>query len=178
MSDKHIILKKKDDRRVVAGHPWVFSNEIQDVRGNPAIGDVVALRAASGLSLGVGFFNPHSLIAFRMLSRTMEEIDYRFFESRIKAALDLRRRLYPNSETFRLIHGEGDFLPGLIVDMYEDVLSVQTFAFGMDARLRWICDALESLLHPRGIVERNESPLRTFERLELKKGILRGSSSP
>jgi 23S rRNA (cytosine1962-C5)-methyltransferase len=66
----------------------------------------------------------------------------------------------------------------LIVDKYDDILAVQTFAFGMDARLPWICDVMESLLHPRGIVERNESPLRTLEKLEQKKGILRGSSSP
>src|SRR6266705_3688857 len=175
--DKQIILKKKEDHRVVAGHPWVFSNEIQEIKGDPGIGDVVELRAASGLSLGIGFFNPHSLIAFRMLSRTLEEVDYGFFERRISTALDLRRRIYPRNGTFRVIHGEGDFLPGLVVDKYEDVLSVQTVAYGMDARLSWICDALESLLHPRGIVERNESPLRTLERLELKKGVLRGSST-
>jgi 23S rRNA (cytosine1962-C5)-methyltransferase len=176
--DKHLILKSKEDRRVVAGHPWVFSNEIREIKGNPVIGDVVELRAASGLSLGIGFFNPHSLIAFRMLSRTIEEIDYGFFERRIKAAIDLRTTLYPNGVSCRLIHGEGDFLPGLIVDKYDDILAVQTFAFGMDARLPWICDVMESLLHPRGIVERNESPLRTLEKLEQKKGILRGSSSP
>ncbi len=176
--NKHILLKKNEDRRVVAGHPWVFSNEIHEITGNPAIGDVVELRAASGLSLGIGFFNPHSLIAFRMLSRTVEEIDAAFFERRIKAALDLRKTLYPNSDTFRLVHGEGDFLPGLIIDKFNDLVSVQTFAFGMDARLPWICDVLDSLLHPRGIVERNESPLRALEHLELKKGVLRGSSLP
>ncbi|MBM2839525.1 MAG: putative SAM-dependent methyltransferase [Bacteroidetes bacterium] len=176
--DKYLILRKKEDRRVVAGHPWVFSNEIHEIKGNPVIGDVVELRDAGGLSLGIGLFNPHSLIAFRMLSRTVEEIDYGFFERRIKAAIDLRKMLYPNDNACRLVHGEGDFMPGLIVDKYDDVIAVQTFAFGMDSRLQWICDALESLLHPRGIVERNESSLRTLEKLEQKKGILRGTSSP
>jgi len=176
--DKYLILKKKEDRRVVAGHPWVFSNEIHEIKGNPGIGDVTELRDAGGLSLGIGFFNPHSLIAFRMLSRTVEEIDHGFFERRIRAAIDLRKMLFPNDNACRLVHGEGDFLPGLIVDKYNDVIAVQTFAFGMDARSEWICDVLESLLHPRGIVERNESPMRTLEKLDQKKGVLRGTSSP
>jgi 23S rRNA (cytosine1962-C5)-methyltransferase len=176
--DKHIILKKNEDHRVVAGHPWIFSNEVQEVKGAPMIGDIVELRAASGLSLGIGFYNPHSLIAFRMLSPTVEEIDYGFLQRRIESALDLRRVLYPNGESFRLIHGESDFLPGLVIDKFNQYLSIQTFAYGMDLRLPMICDVLESLLHPSGIVERNESSLRTLERLEQKKGILRGTSAP
>lgn len=174
---KQLVLKKNEEHRVIAGHPWVFSNEVQEVKGEPAIGDVVELRSARGLSLGIGFYNPHSLIAFRLLSRTIEEIDYAFFEKRIASALELRRTLYPDSETFRVVHGEGDFLPGLVIDRYNDFFSVQTFAFGMDARLPMICDVLESLLNPKCIVERNESPLRLLERLEQKKGVLRGSVS-
>lgn len=174
--DKQIILKKKEDRRIVAGHPWVFSNEIEKIQGDPAIGDIVELHASGGLLLGIGLYNPHSLIAFRLLSKTVETIDYRFFEQRIKQALELRRSLYPGNETFRLIHGEADMLPGLVVDKYNDILCVQTFAYGMDARLTTICDILESLLHPRGIVERNESPLRTLEGLSTKKGMLHGSA--
>lgn len=176
--EKHIILKRKEDRRISGGHPWVFSNEIQEIRGNPSIGDIVELRASGGLPLGIGFFNPHSLIAFRMLSHVIEEVDYNFFERRIVAALDLRRMLYPDGDSFRLIDGESDFLPGLVVDRYNDIVSIQTFAFGMESRLQMICDALETLLHPRGIVERNESPLRTLENLELRKGVLRGTCSP
>jgi 23S rRNA (cytosine1962-C5)-methyltransferase len=176
--DKCIILRKHEDRRVVAGHPWVFSNEIQEIKGTPTIGDVVELRAASGLSLGIGFFNPHSLIAFRMLSRNAEEqIDYAFFERRIREAFNLRQLLYPQGAVFRLIHGEGDFLPGLIVDRYNDILAIQTHSFGMDIHLPLICDALESLLHPRGIVERNESSSRLLEHMEGRKGILRGTET-
>jgi 23S rRNA (cytosine1962-C5)-methyltransferase len=176
--DKCLVLKKNEDRRVVAGHPWIFSNEIREIKGEPTIGDVVELRAASGLSLGVGFYNPHSLIAFRMLSRKIEEeINYSFFEQRIRAALELRRLLFPHTESFRIVHGEADFLPGLIVDKYNDLLAIQTHAFGMDSRLPWICDALESLLKPRGIVERNESSIRSLEQLEPRKGMLRGAES-
>lgn len=172
---KQIILKKNEDRRIVAGHPWMFSNEIRETRGEPAIGDVVELLAASGLSLGIGLFNPHSLIAFRLLSNQIEEVNGEFFRSRIEQALALRRKLYPSGETFRLIHGEGDFLPGLVVDKYGDYVVVQSFSYGMDSRLDLICDALESVLHPAGIIERNESSLRLLENLPQEKGLLRGT---
>ncbi len=172
---KQLFLKNKEEGRILAGHPWVFSNEVREVKGSPNIGDVVELVAASGKSLGVGFYNPHSLISFRLLSTEVEEIDTEFFQKRILQALDLRRKLYPASETFRLVYGESDFLPGLIVDKYNVYLSVQTLSYGMDARLQTVCDILESLLHPKGIVERNESPLRELERLPQKKGVLRGS---
>lgn len=157
---KQLILKKNEDRRLLSGHPWIFSNEIRETKGSPAIGDIVELRAASGLLLGIGMYNPHSLIAFRLLSSVTEEIDEAFFRKRIAAALELRRQLYPESESFRLVHGESDFLPGLVIDKYNNYLCVQTFSYGMDIRLSMICDVLEDLLHPDGIVERNESSLR------------------
>jgi 23S rRNA (cytosine1962-C5)-methyltransferase len=175
---KQIILKKNEDRRVVSGHPWVFSNEIRETRGNPAIGEVVELVAASGLSLGIGFYNPHSLIAFRMLSHTIEEVGFEFFHRRIATALALRETLYPGETTYRLVHGEGDFLPGLIVDRFNGLLVMQTFSYGMDFRLPLICDVLEELFHPRGIVERNESSLRLLEHLPQEKGVVRGSIGP
>jgi len=176
--NKIVTLKKNEDRRINNGHLWAFSNEIQGVAGEPAAGDIVELRNHSGKSLGIGFYHPHSLIAVRLLSRREEEIDFQFFRGRIQSALDLRRKLFPASETFRLIHGEGDFLPGLIVDKYDDCLAIQVFSFGMDKRLTLICDVLESLLHPRAIVERNDVPLRSLEGLEQRKGVLRGSLSP
>ena len=173
---KRIILKKNEEHRVVGGHPWVFSNEIRETRGSPAMGEVVELFTAGGLTLGIGLYNPHSLIAFRLLSSAIEEIDAGFFRSRIARALDLRQTLYPGSAVYRLVHGEGDLLPGLIIDRFNEYCVVQTFSNGMDARLPLICDALESLLSPKGIIERNESPLRTLEELPQKKGILRGEA--
>lgn len=125
--------------------------------------------------LGIGFFHPHSLISFRFLSSEDEEISPSFFSKRISAAYELRKKLYPDSETFRLVHGESDFLPGLIIDKYDDYISVQTFCAGMDLRLETICDTLESLFHPKAIIERNESPLRSLENLPERKGVLRGS---
>jgi 23S rRNA (cytosine1962-C5)-methyltransferase len=172
---KHLVLKKHEERRLLAGHQWVFSNEIRLIEGNPEQGDIVEIHRHDGKFLGLGFFNPHSLIAFRLLTREREEISFEFFSQRITVALALRKRLYPQSETFRLVFGESDFLPGLIIDKFNEFISVQTFSAGMDRRLTLICDVLESLFHPKAIVERNESPLRTLEHLELRKGALRGT---
>jgi 23S rRNA (cytosine1962-C5)-methyltransferase len=176
--DKQVILKNKEEHRILAGHQWVFSNEVREMKGTPLIGDIVELIAASGKPLGIGFYNPHSLIAVRLLSTVLEEIDSGFFAKRIADALAIRRILYPDSETYRLVHSESDFLPGLIVDKYSDYLSVQTFSYGMDARLPLICDILESMLHPAGIVARNESTLRDLEKLPQHKGVLRGTVAP
>lgn len=170
-----VILKKNEDRRVLAGHQWVFSNEIKAVQGSPESGDVVELLRHDGKFLGVGFYHTGSLIAFRMLSPEREEISFRFFEKRITDALELRRRLFPGEETFRLVHGESDFLPGLIIDKFNEYLAVQTLSAGMDRRLTLIGDVLESLFHPKAIVERNESPLRALEGLPATKTVLRGT---
>jgi len=176
--EKIVTLKKKEDYRIIRGHLWAFSNEIHSVTGEPQAGDIVLLKNFAGKLLSIGFYNPHSLIAVRILSRTEEEIDFQFFKKRIEQALLLRRKLYPHTETFRLVHGEADFLPGLIIDKYNDYCSIQTLSFGMNKRQTLICDVLESLIHPRGIVERNESSLRSLEGLEIKKGIIRGSVEP
>ncbi len=174
---KRITLRKNEHRRIAAGHPWVFSNEVREITGNPAAGDVVELLSAGGVSLGFGFHQPHSLICFRLLSHTREEIDAAFFVRRIRSAQELRVKLYPEAPAYRVVHGESDYLPGLIVDRYGEFLVLQTLSFGMDARLTLICDALESVFHPAGILERNESPLRTLEGLPLRKGVLRGGGS-
>lgn len=176
--EKHITLKPKEERRFLGGHPWVFSNEVREIAGSPAAGDVVELLSAGGKSLGIGFYSPHSLIAFRLLSLRIEEIDTTFFRNRIADALALRQTLFPGNSTYRLVHGESDFLPGLLVDKFNEYVCVQTLSYGMDARLPSICDAIESLLQPAGVVERNESPLRELEHLPVRKGILRGSVQP
>lgn len=172
---KQIILRKNEEHRIVEGHQWVFSNEIKAINGSPEAGDVIELLRYDEKLLGAGFYNPHSLIAFRLLSREPETITFEFFERRISQALQLRKRLYPGAESFRLVHGEADFLPGLIIDKYNEYLSLQTVSVGMDRRLTLLCDVLESLFHPKAIIERNESPLRALEQLPQKKSVLRGT---
>ena len=171
---KMIKLAKGENRRISFGHLWVFSNEIKDIQGAPEIGDVVELRSHSGEFLGKGFYNPKSLIAFRLLTTEDVDIDFHFYKHRIESALNLRKRIFPASETFRLIYGESDSLPGLIIDKYNDYFVLQTFSYGMDQRLTLICDVLDSLFHPTGIVQRDESGLRELEGLPEKKAAIRG----
>jgi 23S rRNA (cytosine1962-C5)-methyltransferase len=148
---------------------------VKEVKGTPAAGDLVELVRHDGKFLGLGFYHPHSLIAFRFLSSEREEIGFDFLERRILQAYELRKRIYPQSQMFRIVHGESDYLPGLVLDKYGDYVSLQTYSSGMDNRLTLICDVLESVFHPIGIVERNESALRALEGLPSRKGVLRGT---
>jgi 23S rRNA (cytosine1962-C5)-methyltransferase len=173
---KRILLRKNEEHRILSGHQWIFSNEINVVEGNPDPGDLVTLHRHDGKVLGTGFYNPHSLIAFRLLTTEQEEVSFDFFERRITNALNLRKRIFPQAESFRLVHGESDFLPGLIIDKYNEFLSLQTLSAGMERRLTLICDVLESIFHPKAIVERNESSLRLLEQLEQREGVLRGTA--
>ncbi len=173
-----ITLKKNEDRRIITGHQWIFSNEIHTINGNPKKGDVVEILRSDGKKLGIGFYNPHSLIAVRFLSKEVEEINTQFFEQRIRSALELRKKMFSESTTYRVIHSESDFLPGLIIDRYNNIFSIQTFSAGMDLRISLICDAIESIFSPQGIVERNESPLRLLEQLPQQKNIVRGTIEP
>ena len=175
---KTIILKKNEDHRITNGHLWAFSNEIAEIKGEPQSGDIVELFNHQNKFLGIGIFNPNSLIAVRLLSNEKEEIDFQFFKKRIEMAYSLRQKIYHETDVYRLVHGEGDSLPGLIIDRFNNYFSIQTFSVGMDKRLTLICDVLDSLFKPKGIVERNEAPIRLIEGLEQKKGILRGAVEP
>ncbi len=175
VASKKILLRKNEEKRILSGHLWVFSNEIQETQGSPSAGDIVQVVSAGGKSLGFGMYSPHSLICCRLLASLPLEIDRNFFSERLAAALQLRRILFPGSSTYRLVHGESDFLPGLIVDRYDDYFVIQALSAGIDPRLEMICDVLEDLLHPVGILARNESPLRTLEGLPLGTTVRRGT---
>ncbi len=175
---KIIKLKKGEDKRILAGHLWVFSNEIQEIQSGLQAGDVVELRKNSGEFLGKGFYNPNSLIAFRLLTTQDEDIDFQFYKNRIEKSWLLRKKLFHNAESFRLVHGESDFLPGLVIDKYNDYFSVQTFSYGMDKHITLICDVLESISKPAGIIRRDESPLRSLEGLAETKEVVRGKIAP
>lgn len=170
-----LILGKGEERRLKAGHPWVFSNEIREYRGERARGATAEVCDAGGGFIGLGYYNPQSLIAARLLSRQREDIDgVDFFRRRIAAALELRRRRYPELTTYRVVYGEGDFLPGLIVDKYGDYLSVQFLTAGMDARRATVVEALTDLFAPRGIVARNDVAVRALEGLPETVEVLAG----
>ncbi len=164
-------------RRAEGGHPWIYSNEVAIDAAAKALmpGTLVTLRRADGRPFGVAMFNPHTLIAARLLDRdTNREIGKRFFTRRIERALKLRERLY-DAPYYRLVHAEADGLPGLVIDRFGAVLVVQANAAGMDRLTPVITDALRGLLAPEAIVLRNDSPARTLEGLPLETGLAMGS---
>jgi 23S rRNA (cytosine1962-C5)-methyltransferase len=171
-------LRKNEDRRVRAGHPWIFSNEIDAVEGEPADGSIVDIVDSRGAYLGRGYLNRHSLIAVRVLTRARDEIDAAFFHKRIARAAQYREELFPGARTYRLVSSEGDFLPGLTVDRFDDVLSVQVTTLGMEQRSDLVKDALLDLFKPRAIVGRNDAPVRKLEGLTLSTEIWHGAYEP
>lgn len=176
-----IRLQNGRDKRARFGHPWVYSNEIDmtpEVKALPA-GSVVRLDAPSSEPLGVGLFNPRSLIAIRMLSRDPKAvIDQGFLADRLAKALALRDRLYAKPY-YRLVHAEADGLPGLIIDRYGDVLVCQFNTAGMDRLREPLLAALDEVLSPKTVVLRNDSSARQQEGLSQGVEIAKGKlSSP
>jgi 23S rRNA (cytosine1962-C5)-methyltransferase len=170
-----ITLKKNEDKRIKTGHPWVFSNEIASISGERELGATAELYEAGGGFMGTGYYNPHSLIAFRLLSRHREDIDSaKFYEQRITAALAHRRSVYPALNTFRAVYGESDFLSGLVVDKYGDYLSIQMLSAGMEGRREVLLEALQRVFAPKGIIARNDVSVRILEGLEEKVEVLYG----
>ncbi len=174
-----LYLKPKEHHRIQKGHLWVFSNELANVPRDIASGETVQLFTHDKKFMGTGFYNPHSLIAIRLISRKDEQPDHDFFLKKFLEALKLRELIYKSEETnaYRLIHGESDGLPGLIVDRFNNAVVVQAFSAGMDIHMPLICDVLQEMLNPSVIIVRNESPLRELEGLTLYKDVVRGERS-
>jgi 23S rRNA (cytosine1962-C5)-methyltransferase len=162
-------LKKDQDRRLLAGHAWVYSNEV-DTAATPLQelepGQPVEIIAHRGRWLGHGYANPHSLICARLVSRRHgQPLGPALLVQRIRAALVLRERLY-REPCYRLVHGEGDGLPGLVVDRYGDLLAVQITTAGMERLAPMVLAALEQVLRPSRVVLRNDNPMRELEGLD------------
>ena len=154
-------------RRAEGGHPWIYSNEVQMDAAAKALlpGGLVTVKRADGRALGVAVFNPHTLLAARLLDRdAARPIGRRFLLRRLERALKLREQLY-RAPYYRLVHAEADGLPGLVVDRFGPVLAVQSNAAGMEALQPLVVEALTTLLKPDAIVLRNDSPARTLEGL-------------
>ena len=173
-----LVLKRGRERRIKAGHPWVYAGEVFRFHGKFSDGDILDIRDHKERFLGRGYVNRKSQILARVLTDAREEIDEAFFRRRIEDAVALRRRTAEGTDACRLVYSEGDFLPGLIVDQYGDCLVLQTSTLGMDARKEWIADILQDLLNPSAIYERNDMSVRQYEGLDLHKGFLRGETDP
>jgi len=161
-------LKKREERRLRAGHVWIFSNEI-DTKATPLNnyepGQLIEIIASNGKSLGTGYVNPHSLICARLVSRDPRHpLNSSLFVHRVKIALSLRERLY-EKPYYRLIFGESDGLPGLVVDRYADILVVQITTAGMEHWREEIVAALSKVLKPSSILLRNDNSIRSMEGL-------------
>ncbi|HEX2668008.1 MAG TPA: class I SAM-dependent rRNA methyltransferase [Gammaproteobacteria bacterium] len=170
MSLPPLILRKNEDRRLRAGHLWVFSNEV-DIGRTPLKafqpGDLVEIQSAGGHAIGTGYVNPNSLIAARILSRDPHHLpDRSLLVHRLNVALSLRERLYPTPH-YRLAFGESDGLPGLVVDRYGDVLVAQITTAGMERMKADVVAALEKVVKPAAIVFRNDVGIRELEGLPL-----------
>ncbi len=167
------------NKRVESGHPWVYSNEVaMDAAAKALIpGALVRLEAASGKALGVATFNPHTLVAARILDRDVGRVIGReFFAERLEAALALRRRLYPEP-FYRLVHAEADGLPGLVIDRFGDVLACQINTAGMARLEDELIAACETVLKPEAVIFRNDSSARKLEGLAEEVRVAAGALS-
>ena len=171
-------LKSGCDRRLRAGHLWVYSNEV-DIAHSPlkqfAAGDLVLLEDSRGKPLASAYVNPNTLISARILDRNYRRaIGPKFLERRLRSALDLRETLF-DEPFYRLVYGESDGLPGLVVDRYGDVLVAQFNTAGMERMQESVLAALQSLLQPRAVVLRNDSAARQIEGLETYTRVALGT---
>lgn len=167
-----IVLKRTD--RLKAGHQWVFSNEIKTDLKKVAAGSIVDLYDSKNNYFGTGYFNPHSLISVRLLSRQQEKIDRDFFLRKITAAVNYRRQLTLDRDCFRLVHSEGDFLPGVIADKYADCIVIQILTLGMEVLKDILIEAFDEVLSPKTIVLRNDSQSRNLEVLPSEVRLIKG----
>lgn len=170
-----VMLDRKRKKRVEQGQPWVYANEIAGIDGDFAPGDLVAVHSHTGQYLATGYINPQSQIAVRIVSYSpLPEMDRAFFAERLRRCVEHRSRFVGDANGYRLVYGEADFLPGLVVDRFADVLVVQILSLGMERRKGVIVETLAELLRPQGIYERSDVPVRELEGLEQTKGTLYG----
>lgn len=167
-----ITLKRKISPRINDGHPWIFANEVEEIDSELKGGEIVTVFSHDKKFIGTGYINPRSQILVRLLSREKnEEINEQFFMRRIKQSWEYRQKL-GYIENCRLVFGEADSLPQLIIDKFNDHFVIQTLALGIDMWKPAIVKALNSIFSPKGIYERNDVPVRKLEGLPEQKGFL------
>ena len=177
MSEAIVTLKKGEGRRLKSGGLWIFDNEIASILGSFEDGDIVAVHDFDGYGLGKGFINRNSKIRVRMMTRNRhQEIDEAFLKMRVQEAWDYRKKV-SDTGSCRVIFGEADFLPGLVVDKFSDVLVVQSLALGIDRLKDQIVELLKEVLAAdgikiRGVYERSDAKVRRQEGMELYKGFI------
>ena len=177
MAQAAAVLKKGEGRMLKAGGPWIFDNEIASLEGSYENGDILEVRDFDGYSLGKGFINDHSKIRIRMMTRNKDqEINEEFLRQRLTDAWEYRKKVV-DTGSCRLVFGEADFLPGLIIDKFSDVLVVQSLALGIDRMKDTVVKLLREILEEdgvviRGVYERSDAKVRRQEGMELCKGFI------
>jgi 23S rRNA (cytosine1962-C5)-methyltransferase len=166
-----VYLNKRITPRIANGHPWIYNNEVDRIAGTVAPGDIVEVYYFDGQLAGRGYINPGSQIIIRLLTRKREPIDAAFFHQKISEAWAYRQQL-GYTENCRLVFGEADGLPALIIDKFNDYFVLQTLSLGIEQWKTAIVDAINAIFKPRGIYERNDVPVRELEGLEQKKDFL------
>jgi 23S rRNA (cytosine1962-C5)-methyltransferase len=170
-----IMLRPGEADRILSGHPWVYKGSILRISSPPDDGSLVQVKDHRHRFLGVGFFNSKSKINVRLLDTDRVEVSSAYWEEKIRTALRLRMKAMPGASSFRVVNAESDFLSGLIVDKYEDVIVFQISSLGMDQRKDVIIDVLKKIFSPRAIVERNDIGSRTFEGLPEVLQVVHGT---
>ncbi|HKQ38977.1 MAG TPA: rRNA large subunit methyltransferase I, partial [Verrucomicrobiae bacterium] len=171
-----VLLKRGEADRLVAGHPWIYHSAIDRLTAKVDNGAIVQVKDHRQRFIGIGFYNAQSKINVRVIAHERITIDQRFFETRIAAALALRRKMMPDATSFRVVNAEADLLSGLIIDKYEDIAVIQISALGMEVRKREIVIAVQKVLSPRAIIERSDVASRKFEGLPEANGVIAGDS--
>jgi len=169
-----VLLKRKISPRIANGHPWVFSNEVDKVSGSPSGGEIVEVFTHDKKFIGKGYINPKSQILVRLLTREKQDtINEEFFINRIRQCWEYRKKI-GYTENCRLVFGEADAIPQLIIDKFNDYFVIQTVALGIDLWKPAIVKAINQLFKPKGIFERNDVPVRELEGMQQQKGFLSG----
>ena len=166
-----VVLNKKIAPRIANGHPWIYANEVNLVSEEAKAGDIVDVYYSDNKFAGRGYINPQSQILVRLLTRKQEPINEQFFYDKILQAWQYRQKT-GYTENCRLVFGEADYLPALVIDKFNDYFVIQTLALGMELWKDAIVKALESIFKPKGIYERNDVPVRELEGMKQQKGFL------
>ena len=166
-----VYLNRKINQRIALGHPWIYNNEVDRIAGPVEAGDIVEVYFFDGQLAGRGYINPASQIIIRLLTRKREDITAGFFHQKIQEAWDYRKHL-GYTENCRLVFGEADGLPALIIDKFNDYFVIQTLSLGIEVWKDAIVASLKNIFNPKGIYERNDVPVRELEGLSQIKGFL------